>query len=366
MELSKQQLDNLSKDYSNYTWKYGEPVDKKDLSYLYLELNLSKQEIASFLNISIGKIYHYIKLYKLQKSRKQITELSKRINYEKYGVQFPSQLDEFKQKQEQTCLQRYGTASPLQNEQIKQKTKKTNLQKYGVENILSSSQIREQIKQTCLDKYGCEYYFQTDDFKNKSNETLLNHYGENPFNNDEIKDKRKQTMLQKYGVDNSFKSLKTKQIIKDKQVEISTKKYYTRKSNNTFHVSKPEKYILANLENMFPNRIKTQYKSDDYPFACDFYIIPLDLYIEYQGFWTHGNEPFDKNNTEHLKLIETWTQKSQELNFKNNYKCQYYNAIQIWTKRDPEKRKIAKENNLNWLEFFNLQQFDDWFNNLNI
>ena len=30
--------------------------------------------------------------------------------------------------------------------------------------------------------------------------------------------------------------------------------------------------------------------------------------------------------------------------------------------KDPIKRNWAKEHNLNWIEFFNMNQFMDWFN----
>ena len=34
----------------------------------------------------------------------------------------------------------------------------------------------------------------------------------------------------------------------------------------------------------------------------------------------------------------------------------------IWTINDPLKRNIAKENNLNYLEFFNINELKDWLN----
>ena len=38
----------------------------------------------------------------------------------------------------------------------------------------------------------------------------------------------------------------------------------------------------------------------------------------------------------------------------------YINAIEVFTKLDVKKRNWAKENNLNWIEFFNLNQFIEW------
>ena len=43
----------------------------------------------------------------------------------------------------------------------------------------------------------------------------------------------------------------------------------------------------------------------------------------------------------------------------------YKDAIKVWTIRDPLKRKIAKENNLNWLEFFSIDDFNIWFQSIN-
>ena len=80
----------------------------------------------------------------------------------------------------------------------------------------------------------------------------------------------------------------------------------------------------------------------------------MDLYIEYQGLWTHGLKPFE-GTAEDLQKVELW----------KNRKTKYYKmAIDTWTRRDVKKRKLAKENNLNWLEFFNMQQFMKWFDKL--
>ena len=47
---------------------------------------------------------------------------------------------------------------------------------------------------------------------------------------------------------------------------------------------------------------------------------------------------------------------------KGKKNTQYLRAIKVWSKTDPLKREIAKKNNLNWIEFFNMNQFLDWFN----
>ena len=37
----------------------------------------------------------------------------------------------------------------------------------------------------------------------------------------------------------------------------------------------------------------TQYKDDRYPFACNFYIPSLDLFIECNYHWTYGGKPYE-------------------------------------------------------------------------
>ena len=68
--------------------------------------------------------------------------------------------------------------------------------------------------------------------------------------------------------------------------------------------------------------------------------------------WTHGPHPFDKNNINDLKLLEYW--KSQNKDF-------YNVAINTWTIVDPNKRNIAKENKLNYVEFWNIIDIEKYF-----
>ena len=69
------------------------------------------------------------------------------------------------------------------------------------------------------------------------------------------------------------------------------------------------------------------------------------------------------SNDDLIKL-HTWLKRSQEFNFKGKKKKSYKGYIQTWFKRDPLKRQTARENNLNWLEFFNMQEFMNWYSNL--
>ena len=98
--------------------------------------------------------------------------------------------------------------------------------------------------------------------------------------------------------------------------------------------------------------VKYQYKSDVYPFVCDFYIPELYLYIECNYHWTHGNKPYEGTEEDNIKLNK-WKQGNTKY---------YDNAIYTWTNLDIRKYNIAKENKLNYLIFYSFNNFKKYFN----
>ena len=89
----------------------------------------------------------------------------------------------------------------------------------------------------------------------------------------------------------------------EKKKEIAAKRLATRRKNGTMHYSKPEHDIKDLLIKKFIT-VYYQYRSQKYPFNCDFYIPTLDLYIEYQGHWTHGSKIFNENDEKDLEMEE--------------------------------------------------------------
>ena len=129
----------------------------------------------------------------------------------------------------------------------------------------------------------------------------------------------------------------------DEQLRIQlTKAWLTKKLNHTENFSQPEEDLYKKLLEENENKhIYRNYKCDRYPYYCDFYIEEDDLFIELNAHWTHGGHPFDENNEEDLKTLNKWKLKAEKSNF-------YKTAIEVWTIRDVEKQKCAKENNLNY------------------
>ncbi len=279
---------------------------------------------------------------KCRYSDKDILEKQRNTCIKKYGVSSYSKSKEYVNKCKNTCLERYGVSSYTKTKDCKDKIAKTNLDKYGNICSLHGSEIEEEVKKTNLEKYGAENVFASDEIKEKIKQTNKERYGvENPMQNKNIKLKSVLTMLDRYGVEVLTQIPEISKIIQEKRFE-------TQKLHNTFNTSSPEEKCYILLSNIFDNIIR-QYKSEKYPYRCDFYIPDLDLYIEYQGNWTHGNHPFNENNIDDLNTINKWKLKN----------TRYYNsAINTWTKRDPEKRKIAKINNLNYIEFWNIREVE--------
>lgn len=376
------------RDYLKEPLKYGETINKEEIEYYYIQLNLSRKECSKIFNCSIPKVEKALKFYNIIKDNSLVLECKKNTNLKKYGVDNPAKNNQIKHKMKETNLKLYGKAyysqldefkeklkldyekDPLKYEKRKEKAENTCLEKYGVKNIF---QDKSRIKKAVKKKYGKDNYFQTEEFKEKSKSTCLERYNVEytsqipsmrqktiktnlerygypcSAKNKKVKEKAKQTCIERYGVDSPMKLSEVIRHIED-----------TKKKNGTFNTSKEEDYIYNLLKNKYKTVLRNEITSL-YPFKCDFIIPEINIYIEYQGHWTHGKEPYDPNKKEHIELVTKWLKRSEEINFKNERKNMYKSAINTWTKRDPLKRKTAKENNLNWIEFFNLVEFKKWF-----
>lgn len=246
----------------------------------------------------------------------------------------------------QTFFNRFGVSNPFQLESVKEKIKKTNIERYGVDNPAKSQKVWDKIKATNLKKYGTEI-------------ALASDY---------VKEKRKETVLKKYGVDNVQKS----ELIKQSTIEHNLKKYgveyptqlqstidkihESKTKHKTHTCSKEEDKVYDFLKTIYTD-IRRQYKSEEYPFACDFYIADNDLYIECNFHWTHGRHNFDKNNPDDIKKLNLWKKRSKEKDY-------YISAIDVWTNRDIMKREVAEKHGLNYLEFFSFSELKTYFNNI--
>lgn len=117
--------------------------------------------------------------------------------------------------------------------------------------------------------------------------------------------------MEKYGYEWSLQQYKGKHLPDNIKIplvnamnskEVKEKRYNTLKKNNTFNASKIEEDLM-NYLTIHNIEFKRQYKSDKYPYCCDFYFPDKDFYLEIQGNWTHGHKPFE-NTKEDLEIVK--------------------------------------------------------------
>lgn len=159
----------------------------------------------------------------------------------------------------------------------------------------------DKIKSTCIERYGVDNVSKLNHIKIKKLNTLhRNGYGSSFENGLE---RARFTCLNKYGVKFPFQNESIR------NVALNNINYNGNNSGSCSMEEMTIYYCLRTKYNVIP-----QHKSEDYPFICDFYIVDLDCYVEYNGYYRHKSDPDTIN-------------------------------------RDNIKRQFAIDNNLNWLEF---------------
>lgn len=207
---------------------------------------------------------------------------------------------------------------------------------------------KDTCKKTCLERYGVAYGWNN----NTQKETVLYKYGvNNPAKSDKIKQKTRKTCIERYGV-------ATPLLLDD----VRQKADATKLKNSTYKKSNAEDRCYEMLKSVHPDIIR-QYRSKLYPFNCDFYVPSKNLYIEFQGSQFHNFRPYtgslqDLDEVERLKEIISKNKRHLE-----GKKCQLENVLETWTVRDTLKRKTTKENNLNYIEFWNLKEVRQYIEN---
>lgn len=249
-------------------------------------------------------------------------------------------------KIKQTTEERYDVSCIFKRKDIRQRCEKA----------ANSPEAREKAKQTCLEHYGVEHPMYSDEIKDKMKQTCLERYStEYSFQSENNKIKSKETMLKKYGVDHNSKMAKNKRkfVERTHTEEVNKKRHNTRKSTGWIK-NKVEKYFISKLTVDFEHN----YKSELYPYHCDFYLPDYDLYIEINNYWTHGKCFYDENNQADVELMNKW--KSRSTTDNDTYARAIRNRY-----RDLEKRDCVIKGNLNYVVLWNIEQIDKFFEDLN-
>lgn len=291
----------------------------------------------------------------------------------KYGHENPMQCKEFQDKARATRYMKNGGKWELKASDDKRK--KTFTAKYGVDNNMKSQAGMAEYLKSIRAKYNDNSImsvFQVKSINDKRihtfNERLKDEayrkhrrdklveasnekFGEGNYMN---RNKAKSTTLQRYGVEFLLQLKSIQQMGHD--ADTREKVFATKRRNGTFNTSKPEENSYKLLcEKFGAKNVVRQYKSEAYPFNCDFYIKPLDLYVECNFSWVHGKHWFDPSNEADQAMLAKWKAKGTG----------YYSiAVKVWTEMDLKKKATADANNLNYLAFWTFAELETWFSHL--
>ena len=93
---------------------------KEDFEYLYITLNLTRENTSKFFNVSPSLIKLWAKYYNLKKETNKILNNTKNTVIKKFGVEYAGQSKICQEKAKTTNLKKYGCENPFQNDEIKE------------------------------------------------------------------------------------------------------------------------------------------------------------------------------------------------------------------------------------------------------
>jgi hypothetical protein len=191
---------------------------------------------------------------------KKRTEITKKTNQERYGVEFVSQVKEVRQKAEETMLEKYGVKYTTQSKELYDKMKNNNMEKYGCEYVMQNDNFKQKVKDTNKEKYGVECSLQREEIKEKSKNTIKEKYGvEFVSQVPEIRQKAKNTNIERYGFEYATQS----DIVQEKTIKTNLKKYGFERASQCKEVQNKiketclEKYGVENYFQSNNKKIKS-------------------------------------------------------------------------------------------------------------
>lgn len=313
---------------------------KEELEQFYIVENHSFKETKKHFNISTRIFYNLVEQYGIIKSEEAKVKATESTMMKRYGVKNARHIQSVNDRIANTNLEKYGSISPLGNKEIRAKIEDHFNDKYGGY-PLANKEIQEKSKQTCLEKYGVDNVAKA-------------HYTKRTLEILDNKDSFVQYVL------SLEESQRTRTYIsRDLDISLANLREKIKEWGLShlipivMNTSAPEEITYRKLKSLF-KEVKRQYKSEKYPFYCDFYIPEIDTFIECQYGIYHYKEPYDPTNEEHQAYLKELQEKAKTIEWNKG-------IINIWVNRDPLKRKIAKENNLNYLEFFSEEEFNEWY-----
>lgn len=274
---------------------------------------------------------------------------------DKYGVDNPFKLDEFQAIAAETRKEKYGAVDAEANksfidyERIRSRSKQLLAGTYH-------KWVTKSFVDACNYIHGGRYIYDKTKYVKRNQKVIITCPGHGDFEqtpgnhlygygcalcagvNKLTLEKIKAATHKKYGVDYAMQ---------DK--DLAFKNVEAKRQGGTFSTSSVEEHVKG-----FDD-FDVQYNKDArYPYLCDFYDKERDLFIEVNASWTHGYHWYDAEND--AGVCAKWKAKSEDSTY-------YANALDVFTKRDVEKRETARVSNLNYVTLWDSDGMDAdlWF-----
>lgn len=190
-------------------------------------------------------------------------EKSKLTLNERFGVDNPMHVKAFVDAVRHTNVERYGTECAFQTDLARSNARKSMLQRYGVTNCSNINGVSEKRRQTNNVRYGVNA----------------------PLQNKEIYQKFQLTCVEKYGVKHPMQS----DVVQGKidWTCACVKRHETMKVHGTYGKSVVEDSFYDFLCLHFgKENIARQVQICNW--LIDFYVVTLDVYVQFDGVYWHG------------------------------------------------------------------------------
>lgn len=340
--------ENLFRANGHLKFNYKKLIETYNLTdYL-----MSRFSDSSSVEESLNRIYHNIEIRPVCALCGNQVKYYKQNKFSEFcSVKCAMNSNKVKEKYKNSIREKYGVDNVWQHPDIKKKIKETNIKKYGVDSYLKSEEGKRRTKETCIEKYGVDCTGKIPGRLEKVKDSNRKNLGVDwPMQSQDVRNKGKETCLEKYGSEYYVQSDEFKMHFDDKEwvKNAKLKEFKSKKEKGNFNSSKEEKDILEILKQEFDD-VNYQYYDERYGYVCDYYIKKYDLFIEYNGHWTHGEHTFNRNDKHDNELLEQWKIKAETSKF-------YKNAVETWSVRDIKKINNAKQKDLRlailWTEDF--------------
>lgn len=283
---------------------------KNNLYDLYKCKNAQCNKSTNFLTYTTG--YSETCCNKCAQLNPSTISKIRNTNNKKYGCDYGLSNKEIIEKKKQTCIKNYGVDNPTKSKFILEKIKTSNKEKYGVDWIL-----RDQCKKenSIIKKYGVKNIQQSNIFKLKTSITRRSIFYDSLLNSDRLKNKVTPLFSKEEYINNGYysnfkfkcKTCNTEffDCLEDGDIPRCTTCY---KQSSVFE---EELYNFIKLQTGL--EIKRRFKDLINPYEIDIYIPDINLAIECNGLYWHGEINGGKDKKYHLNKTQLCEKKGTRL-----------------------------------------------------